>query len=59
MSYAPIEATNERQLEIELAIYTENADVLHRLSRREKAEGNDEFAQVLRDIAIRIEREQV
>ena len=57
MSYSIQEAINDRQLDIECAIMTEDSEALFQLAQIVKEEGNDEQAEQLLAIARRINEE--
>lgn len=55
MSYSTQEAINDRQLDIECAIMTEDTEELYRLAQIIKKEGDDELAEQLLAIKTSID----
>lgn len=57
MSYSITHSKMERVQEIEEALGTRDMEKLFKLAEKESKEGNDEYAEILRDNAKRIDRE--
>jgi len=59
MSYSINEAKNDQALDIDLALQLRDSSALYTLAAQVKEQGDDEHAEVLRDIARRIDREDM
>jgi hypothetical protein len=59
MSYSISEAKNDQALDIDLALQTRDSEALYHWARIVKEQGEDEYAQILKDAARRIDREDM
>jgi len=59
MSYSINEAENDQALDIDLALQTRDSEALYHWARVVKEQGDDEKAETLRNIAHRIDREDM